>query len=44
VATRAGDTSTVEICDRILGEEREAARKVAGAFEAAAEASLQAVG
>jgi ferritin-like metal-binding protein YciE len=43
VATRAGDTSTVEICDRILGEEREAARKVAGAFEAAAEASLQAV-
>jgi ferritin-like metal-binding protein YciE len=42
VAARAGDTATVEICDRILGEEREAARKVAGAFEQGAEASLQA--
>jgi ferritin-like metal-binding protein YciE len=43
VAMRAGDTGTAEICDRILGEERAAARKVAGAFERAAEAALQAV-
>jgi ferritin-like metal-binding protein YciE len=42
-AARAGDTDTVNMCDRILGEEREAARKVAGAFEGAVEASLQAV-
>jgi ferritin-like metal-binding protein YciE len=43
VAARAGDTETIEMCDRILGEERAAARKVAGAFERAAEVSLQAV-
>jgi ferritin-like metal-binding protein YciE len=44
VAQRAGDTETAELCERILGEERAAARKVAGAFERAAQASLQAVG
>jgi ferritin-like metal-binding protein YciE len=44
VAQRAGDEDTVQLADRILGEERAAAGKIAGAFERAAEASLQAVG
>ena len=43
VALRAGDQETVEMAERILGEERAAAAKIAGAFERAAEASLQAV-
>jgi ferritin-like metal-binding protein YciE len=44
VAERAGEEATVELADRILAEEREAAKRVAGGFDAAAEASLEAVG
>ena len=44
VAERAGDQETVQTADRILGEEREAARKIAAAFDRAATASLEAVG
>ena len=44
VALRASDRGTVELTDRILGDERAAAEKIAGAFERAGEASLQAVG
>jgi ferritin-like metal-binding protein YciE len=43
VALRAGDQETAQMAERILGEERAAAAKIAGAFERAAEASLQAV-
>jgi len=41
VAQRAGDTVTVELADSILGEERAAAKKIAGAFDEAAEISLE---
>jgi ferritin-like metal-binding protein YciE len=44
VAERADEEATVELADRILGEERAAAKRVAGGFDAAAEASLEAVG
>jgi ferritin-like metal-binding protein YciE len=44
VATRAGDQTTVQTVDRILSEEREAAAKIAAAFDRAAEASLEAQG
>jgi ferritin-like metal-binding protein YciE len=44
VAERAGEPETVEMADRILAQEREAARRIAGAFDEAAAASLQAVG
>jgi ferritin-like metal-binding protein YciE len=44
VAEHAGEEATVELADRILAEEREAAKRVAGGFGAAAEASLEAVG
>jgi ferritin-like metal-binding protein YciE len=44
VAERAGDTQTVDVVNRIVGEEREAAGKIAGQFDRAAEASLDAVG
>jgi ferritin-like metal-binding protein YciE len=44
VATRAGDQTTVQTVDRILSEEREAAAKIAAAFDRAAEASLEALG
>ena len=44
VAERAGDQETVQTAQRILGEEREAARKIAAAFDRAATASLEAVG
>jgi Domain of unknown function (DUF892) len=35
VAERAGDEATVETADRILAEEHEAAKRVAGLFDAA---------
>jgi ferritin-like metal-binding protein YciE len=44
VAERAGDHETVTTVDAILAEERAAAEKLAGAFDRAAEASLEAVG
>jgi len=44
VAQRAGDGETVTLADRILAQEREVAHRLAGAFERAAEASLEAVG
>jgi ferritin-like metal-binding protein YciE len=44
VAERAGDAETVEVADRILAEERAAAEKLAGQFDRAMEASLEAVG
>ncbi len=44
VAQRAADQTTVEAAERILGQEREAAARLAGAFDVAAEASLEAVG
>ena len=44
VADRAGDTDTSNVVNRILGEERDAARKIAGTFDRAADASLEAVG
>jgi ferritin-like metal-binding protein YciE len=44
VAATAGDTETAGIAETILVEERNAAHLLAGAFEAAAEASLRAVG
>ena len=44
VAERAGDHETVRVAERILAEERAAAGKISGAFDRAAEASLEAVG
>jgi ferritin-like metal-binding protein YciE len=44
VAERAGDEATAETADRILAEERDTAKRLAGLFDAAAEASLDAVG
>lgn len=44
VAERAGDAETVSVAGRILEEERAAAGTIAGAFDAAATASLRAVG
>jgi ferritin-like metal-binding protein YciE len=44
VAQRAGDAETDEVAQRILAEEREAARRIAGAFDGAVTASLAAVG
>src|SRR5437764_818503 len=44
VAERAGDQETVQTAERILSEEREAARKIAAQFDRAATASLEAVG
>lgn len=41
VARRAGDQATVEMAERILGEERTAAQKLAGSFSAATDASLR---
>jgi ferritin-like metal-binding protein YciE len=42
VAERAGDWETVELADRILGQERAMAERVAASFDAAVEASLRA--
>ena len=44
VAQKAGDAETVRVCDEILEQERAAAKKLAGAFDRAAESSLAAVG
>lgn len=44
VAERAGDPDTASLAERILGDERGAAEKLAGAFDEAATASLRAVG
>lgn len=44
VAHRAGDDETVATVDRILGEERAAAQRIAEHWEAAVEASLEAQG
>ena len=44
VAERAGDPLTAEVAERILGQERAAARKLEGVFDVALEASLEALG
>jgi ferritin-like metal-binding protein YciE len=44
VAERAGDEQTVDVAERILRQERAAAKKLAGAFDEAVEASLEAQG
>ncbi|HEV2075965.1 MAG TPA: DUF892 family protein [Thermoleophilaceae bacterium] len=44
VAERAGDAETVAVADRILGEERGAAGRLASLWDRAAEASLEAQG
>jgi ferritin-like metal-binding protein YciE len=44
VAQRAGDDATAELAERILAQEYEAASRIAGAFGAAIEASLEAAG
>ena len=44
VARRAGDEQTAAVAERILPQEREAAATIAGTFDAAAAASLRAVG
>jgi ferritin-like metal-binding protein YciE len=44
VAQRVGDEQTVRMAETILEQERAAATKLAGAFDRAAEASLEAVG
>jgi ferritin-like metal-binding protein YciE len=44
VAQRAGDTETVAAAERILPEEREAARKLHSLFDAAVDAALEAQG
>src|SRR3954447_23292853 len=43
VAERAGEHETVALAERILAQEREAADRIAGAFDEAVTASLQAV-
>jgi ferritin-like metal-binding protein YciE len=43
VAERAGDQETARLAERILEQEREAAARIAGAFDRAARASLEAV-
>jgi ferritin-like metal-binding protein YciE len=44
VARRAGDDETAQLAADLLSQEREAAQRIAGGFDAAAEASLEAVG
>jgi ferritin-like metal-binding protein YciE len=44
VARRAGDDETVRVAERILEDERDATARIAGAFDEALEASLEAVG
>jgi ferritin-like metal-binding protein YciE len=44
VAERAGDEETARIAERILAQEREASVRIAAAFDAAVDASLEAVG
>jgi ferritin-like metal-binding protein YciE len=42
VAERAGDASTAELAERIIGEEREMARRLADSFDRAVDATLAA--
>jgi ferritin-like metal-binding protein YciE len=44
VAQRAGDEETVAVVERILAQEREAADRIAGAFDEALTASLESQG
>jgi len=44
VAAKAGDGETVQTVERILAQEREAAKRIAGAFDEAAAAALQSQG
>jgi ferritin-like metal-binding protein YciE len=44
VAERAGDEETVRVVEQILDQEREAAERIAGAFDDAVAASLEAAG
>jgi ferritin-like metal-binding protein YciE len=44
VAARAGDGETVQVVERVLEQEREAATRIAGAFDEAAAASLESHG
>ena len=44
VAERAGDQETAELVGRILEDERRASERIAGAFDDAVDASLEAVG
>jgi ferritin-like metal-binding protein YciE len=41
VATRAGDSDTVAAAERILDEERVAAERIAGTWDAAMDATLR---
>jgi ferritin-like metal-binding protein YciE len=40
IAERAGDGETVAMCERILVEERRAAERIAGTWDAAMDATL----
>jgi hypothetical protein len=44
LAKRAGDTETVATAQRIAGEERQAAERIAGTWDVAIEAALERVG
>ena len=44
VAERAGDDETAALAERVLAQEREAAERIAGAFDQALTASLEEVG
>ena len=44
MARRAGDEETAQLAERILTQEREAAARIAGAFDEAVNASLEQVG
>jgi ferritin-like metal-binding protein YciE len=44
VADRAGDAETVALAERIAGEERAAAGRIAGTWDAALDASLRDLG
>jgi ferritin-like metal-binding protein YciE len=44
VASRAGDTGTVDLVERIVAQERVAADRIAAAFDAAASESLETLG
>jgi ferritin-like metal-binding protein YciE len=44
VAERAGDAETATIAERVLEQEREAARRISGQYDRAVELSLEAVG
>ena len=44
MAARAGDGQTVQAIERILAQEREAAQRIAGAFDEATTAALESQG